>query len=562
MKYLKLSSLLSTLCAVALLATACSDSDTDDGQKTVTPPTINIEGLSDSGIDLLYSSSAATKFNITVNSSWEITKTAGWFVVTPNTGRADEEAAEISVIPLPNEGDAREGSFTIRANSGTVLHPCYTEKTYTVKQDKYLGAGLEITGVTNDAIEFTAEDTQAKSFTVKGSYNWTMTVSDESWVTVTPASKSGVADQTITVSATPSVNTTTAEKSSTITIVCADPQNLSNSEERVITLTQAGKVMKDSHAVGTVFFQDNFSWITTNWVSPYTKYGWCTVKSDGTNYNEFAFGIDNTFKAIVDAKGYTYSANVYGHYEGYAKFGNGSATGYIVTPALTGIDAEKFAEVLVTFYAAQYASPTGNVDSGRDYLPISIIGDGTINGDTDTSINMTLSNYWSWKQYAFIIKGATQSTKIKFCDDSQLKSARMFIDELKVVRVAEGSTAPDTKVIPTVLEKEISRLSDAGNVAATANDVTYAIRINQEWSIQSNDSWITINKITDKGKSNGATIAEDKLSATVKGNALNFNNTIFSVAANTGAARTGTLTIKDANSSVIETLTITQSAAE
>lgn len=132
---------------------------------------------------------------------------------------------------------------------------------------------------------------------------------------------------------------------------------LSGKQRRtIITLTQYPPA--DSHETGYVFFEDDFAWVTENWVEPYSKYGWPGVKTDGVNNNEF--GLTNAkIKPVADEKGYTYSASVYARYEGSVKLGKTNQCGFLQTPALSKIDAGKSATVLVSFYGALYASASG-----------------------------------------------------------------------------------------------------------------------------------------------------------------------------------------------------------
>ena len=108
-------------CTATLLAGACSDDDTDDGTTTTVPPTLEITGIPDTGMHFLYYAIPPQTFTMKVDAPWEITKTAGWFVVTPRQGKAGE-AIEITVTGDFNDGDTRKGEFTIRANSGNNLH--------------------------------------------------------------------------------------------------------------------------------------------------------------------------------------------------------------------------------------------------------------------------------------------------------------------------------------------------------------------------------------------------------------------------------------------------------
>ena len=177
----------SLLCVTLLGAAACSDDDTEGDSGNPIPPALSTENLPDAGLKFLYSALTPHTFTMNVDAPWEITKTAGWFVVTPNKGEAGQNI-QVTVTPALNQGEARDGEFTIRANSGNNLHPCLTEKSIPLSQDAYLAAGIVITGLDERLLAFEAEDTDPVVFTVETSYDWTLTVENETWLTVAPKS--------------------------------------------------------------------------------------------------------------------------------------------------------------------------------------------------------------------------------------------------------------------------------------------------------------------------------------------------------------------------------------
>lgn len=369
----------SLLCVTLLGAAACSDDDTEGDSGNPIPPALSTENLPDAGLKFLYSALTPHTFTMNVDAPWEITKTAGWFVVTPNKGEAGQNI-QVTVTPALNQGEARDGEFTIRANSGNNLHPCLTEKSIPLSQDAYLAAGIVITGLDERLLAFEAEDTDPVVFTVETSYDWTLTVENETWLTVAP--KSGKAGSAAQVTITPKANTTDERHESKITITAGDAEFGENTAEEIIELVQAPYMPKDTHAEGYVFFSDDFQWIPDNWVSPYTKYGWPSVSIDGTNGNEFALSTDG-MKEAVAAKGYTYTPSVYARYEGHVKLGKTANMGAITIPALTGIDAGKAATLLVQFDAAAYSSAGGTVDNGDDHMDV------TIEGLTDNTLELS-----------------------------------------------------------------------------------------------------------------------------------------------------------------------------
>ena len=392
----------SLLCVTLLGAAACSDDDTEGDSGNPIPPALSTENLPDAGLKFLYSALTPHTFTMNVDAPWEITKTAGWFVVTPNKGEAGQNI-QVTVTPALNQGEARDGEFTLRANSGNNLHPCLTEKSIPLSQDAYLAAGIVITGLDERLLAFEAEDTDPVVFTVETSYDWTLTVENETWLTVAP--KSGKAGSAAQVTITPKANTTDERHESKITITAGDAEFGENTAEEIIELVQAPYMPKDTHAEGYVFFSDDFQWIPDNWVSPYTKYGWPSVSIDGTNGNEFALSTDG-MKEAVAAKGYTYTPSVYARYEGHVKLGKTANMGAITIPALTGIDAGKAATLLVQFDAAAYSSAGGTLtcsvrvnkawtaETDCDWLTITTVRCGDADPSTVTGANngASLSN--------------------------------------------------------------------------------------------------------------------------------------------------------------------------
>lgn len=539
-------------CTATLLAGACSDDDTDDGTTTTVPPTLEITGIPDSGMHFLYYAILPQTFTLKVDAPWEITKTAGWFVVTPRQGKAGEEI-EITVTGDFNDGDTRKGEFTIRANSGNNLHPCYTEKTVELSQDACNQAGITVEGLTGeDAVAFPAEQSEPLTLKVTATYDWTMTVSDESWVTVSP--KKGAAGQAVDVVLTPTPNTKFETHTSQLTITAGDPDYPENSAERVITLTQYPPA--DSHETGYVFFEDDFAWVTENWVEPYSKYGWPGVKTDGTNNNEF--GLTNAkIKPVADGKGYTYSASVYARYEGSVKLGKTSLCGFLQTPALSKIDAGKSATVLVSFYGALYASASGNKDSAKPAFPISIEGGGTIGNGSETETAIVMDNHFSWTRYSFVIQGATSATRIKFGDEDT-KTYRIHLDNIRVEKAETGAEAPEPQPVTIPLDVRITPQS-FGEIPVEGDDLACSIHINRAWSATSDSEWLTIEKVNCGTAANGATLATDKRSVTVLGTWLPYNDIVLKAAPNTdGEARTATLTLTIDGESTPLTMNVTQ----
>lgn len=558
----------SLLCVTLLGAAACSDDDTEGDSGNPIPPALSTENLPDAGLKFLYSALTPHTFTMSVDAPWEITKTAGWFVVTPNKGEAGQNI-QVTVTPTLNQGEARDGEFTIRANSGNNLHPCLTQKSIPLSQDAYLAAGIVITGLDERLLAFEAEDTDPVVFTVEASYDWTLTVENETWLTVAP--KSGKAGSAAEVTITPKANTTDERRESKITITAGDAEFGENTAEEIIELVQAPYMPKDTHAEGYVFFSDDFQWIPDNWVSPYTKYGWPSVSIDGTNGNEFALSTDG-MKEAVAAKGYTYTPSVYARYEGHVKLGKTANMGAITIPALTGIDAGKAATLLVQFDAAAYSPAGGTVDNGDDHMDVTIKGPGTIGDLVETSALVEVKNVWEWTRYSLIVYGATNETRITFGSEREVK-CRLYLDNITVTRAKdENPEAPAPEALVTPLDKEIVNTSDPSlfdansMVVAEGGTLTCSVRVNKAWTAETDCDWLTITTVrcgdadpsTVTGANNGASLSNGV--ATVKATGLPYVTTKVEVGRNSGGeSRTGHIIIKSEGAE-IEKVAVTQAA--
>lgn len=558
----------SLLCVTLLGAAACSDDDTEGDSGNPIPPALSTENLPDAGLKFLYSALTPHTFTMSVDAPWEITKTAGWFVVTPNKGEAGQNI-QVTVTPTLNQGEARDGEFTIRANSGNNLHPCLTQKSIPLSQDAYLAAGIVLTGLDERLLAFEAEDTDPVVFTVEASYDWTLTVENETWLTVAP--KSGKAGSAAEVTITPKANTTDERRESKITITAGDAEFGENTAEEIIELVQAPYMPKDTHTEGYVFFSDDFQWIPDNWVSPYTKYGWPSVSIDGTNGNEFALSTDG-MKEAVAAKGYTYTPSVYARYEGHVKLGKTANMGAITIPALTGIDAGKAATLLVQFDAAAYSSAGGAVDNGDDHMDVTIKGPGTIGDLVETTALVEVKNVWEWTRYSLIVYGATNETRITFGSEREVK-CRLYLDNITVTRAKdENPEAPAPEALVTPLDKEIVNTSDPSlfdansMVVAEGGTLTRSVRVNKAWTAETDCDWLTITTVrcgdadpsTVTGANNGASLSNGV--ATVKATGLPYVTTKVEVGRNSGGeSRTGHIIIKSEGAE-IEKVAVTQAA--
>lgn len=536
------------LCLTLLFAGACSDDDTEVGQSEPLPPTLTLGNVPESGYHFLYYKQEPRTFTLSVDAPWEITKTAGWFVLTPKSGKAGKEIL-ITIEGDFNEGEARTGTFTVRANSGNNLRPCYTERTVELSQDAFRGAGLELTGLESYKdyiVNFPADDPKPIKFTVRGSYDWSGTLTDDTWVSVAPLQ--GTAGQTTEVTVTPRPNTTKEPKESELTIVCFDPDNAENKSEVTVTLRQSR--MADLHEAGYVFFEDNFDWITPLWdFTTYNQpYGWPTV--DASDFHFFKGDANTALGEAAADRGYTFNGSTYGRYLGFVKLGKTDENGLLATPALSGIDKDRSATLLVQFDGAYYMTATGTADTGTS-MSVTVVDGGIINDPDATDEGRTLvipmRSAFSWDRYSFVVKDATAATRIQFCDGVNEKAikTRLFLDNVKIARADDDTAAapaPEAVVLP--LSVTVDPAAPA-QIEAAEQTLAYTVRINRAWEIATDAEWLTVSTVTSGTKkgAQGAVVAGDKRSATVPATELLYDVTLLA-AQNDGEARTAHVTLK------------------
>ena len=433
---------------------------------------------------------------------------------------------------------------------------------------------IKVTGATS-TITFQAEALPV-TFKVKGNYDWTASVSGEnsSWLDVSPLT--GKANEEVTVTATASNNEAKEARTAKITFKVAE-QDYSVE----ITANQLGKEGPDydSHTKGHVFWSEDFSWITENWPAKHanSKYGWISVKTDGTNYNEFQFGAAGyeDITAIMTEKGLGYDTSeqfaTYGKYEGFIKLGKTKWVGFVTSPALESIDEGTLATHEVKWDASLYVAANGN-PAANAYQKISVIGDGTIvacgtenatiseDGKTATVPVLYEGEYlWRWVRKTIIVKDATAETKIQFGMLENL-DARSFVDNLSVARtIEETATAAADELLPlAALDSSVGTVPEEAMGAETGAG-TWTVRVNRAWKVESSAEWLTIDKVACNTDVNGVSIAENKLAADVPATGLIYK-VYYKLAANEATApREATLTVT-AEGQTIGSVTVKQAA--
>ena len=197
----------------------------------VSPATVTVSGIPDDGFSFLYFEEIQQVFTVTSDAPWEISKSDGWFTVSPVKGSAGTSEVRVSVTS--NKGIERKGQISITADNGMQSKP--TKQTFAVSQSGFLSAGISISGLITEEITFNAYNPGTLSFDVLASFTWSIALS-ETWVTVSPQNGNG--GETVTVTVAPQSNNTTEPRECTLIIQSSDPQNPLNVATKALTLRQ------------------------------------------------------------------------------------------------------------------------------------------------------------------------------------------------------------------------------------------------------------------------------------------------------------------------------------
>lgn len=424
---------------------------------------------------------------------------------------------------------------------------------------------LEVTGM--ESVRNVPAEESLIVLTVEASQDWTLTRQECDWASYSRVN--GDAGTPAEVSVRISASTSETARRAGFSIQSGDAV-------RRFTIIQAAWEKpaepkpdnSDTHRDGYEFFADDFSWIAATWDEAYPKYGWVSVKSDGVRNNEYPVQNVEAAKAKADEIGYTYDACCYAKAEGFVKLGKSAALGYIRTPALTGIDAEKKAVVDVAFNAGLYFS-SAKVADDYQYIQVSIEGEGVISSvGTDNarvasdrkSVEIPLAadeeHLWVWTRKHVIVEDADNQTKIRFGSQDAVKG-RCFLDDISIVRATDsGAVAEADRIVVPTLDHEMSLASEE-ILPATGGSVDVSVRVNRAWNIASDSDWLTISQVA-CGPEKNVSVADNNLSASVPGTALPYKAVLVAGENTSSSERTASLSVTLADGTQVGVLTVRQ----
>ena len=135
-------------------------------------------------------------FTITSNVNWSISqKNLDWVTITPSRGLGDKETVAVTITPAVNTDlEPREGTFTLKA--GTV-----TKTVKLTQKEAEIDPEFNVSNVVDGTFYVEALAIDGGTFNVSSNRDWTATLAEMDWATVTPLS--GEKDRSATISVIP-----------------------------------------------------------------------------------------------------------------------------------------------------------------------------------------------------------------------------------------------------------------------------------------------------------------------------------------------------------------------
>lgn len=187
----------------------------------------------------------------------------------------------------------------------------------------------------------------------------------------------------------------------------------------------------DRKPTGYVYFEDDFSWIGTEFGgSDYMDGKYPTVEKRFTSIK------DKGLLEKMKNSGWTITGAIYARI-GYIKYGLGNNTGIsngMITTSALPIDNGKFANINVIFKAARFIGKTGALDT-ENVVTVNISGDGSFSkGEEIKSLTLPINNtaYNEWYPLEAIVYNASSTTKISIGKEKQLSKGRFFLDDVVI----------------------------------------------------------------------------------------------------------------------------------
>lgn len=270
---------------------------------------------------------------------------------------------------------------------------------------------------------------------------------------------------------------------------------------------------KDDWKAGDVVMSDDFSWITTtvDWSGSQTGDGGGTDIGGGSmsytdlggwsnSYSNNGFPYYNLLDSyqggapsLLAKRGYTTSGYSYclwyennGMLSNVDEYGGAGPLGYSLA-ALNNYTGN----VTVTFKASRVTEANGGDNYGMmpSQFPVSITGNGTIDGNTSVTLGSADYAPFTFYEYTLVIENADASTQITFGS----MTAGMYLDDLKITISNDGDTnnLTGTKVEKPATELKYSEPATGTTVdlpATGATTQTFIFKVNGPWKAKWSDN--------------------------------------------------------------------------
>lgn len=265
---------------------------------------------------------------------------------------------------------------------------------------------------------------------------------------------------------------------------------------RYIRLTVPLAVVSDE--TPEVWFEDDFSWISRSvrWTNGTTTGGGWPTMTDANSPT----GKPNYFTVDLipdfETRGYvksTQRTSVQARQEGFLCLGTTSAQGALITPALD-LAGDEPTDMLVSFYGATYASEKLQAD-GKP-LTIKVLNAGTIGDEGATETEVEILNYFGWRKYWIIVRGATSATQIQFGQDVKSSVGRVLLDNILIGRAVKGAVAGSREVAvtaePYLRTIEVDGRYDYAIENAAGATGVCVIQSNLPWTASCEADWVNV----------------------------------------------------------------------
>lgn len=263
---------------------------------------------------------------------------------------------------------------------------------------------------------------------------------------------------------------------------------------------------KDDWKAGDVVLNEDFSWVTTavDWSGSvsggdngtdigggstnYTNLGgWAgSYSNNGFPYYNMLDSYQGGATDLLAKRGYTTMGRSYclwyennGMLSSVDEYGGAGPLGYSLS-ALNNYTGN----VTVTFKACRVTEANGDDGWGMmpSQFPVSITGNGTIDGNTSVTLGSSEYAPFTFYEYTLVIEGADASTQIDFGS----MMAGMYLDDIKIVISNEGDT---NNLTGTMVEKPVAELKYSEPATGTTVDLpatgaetqTLIFKVNGPW---------------------------------------------------------------------------------